>query len=142
MISQTFSVAGQNYQAAKIPPFDQLAIAKRMMPVMKNILTPEILLNVMQSRGEAGKIDMSKIDLPKLIPAMCDAIYSLSDEDAERIVRTALKVVQRQGAAGVWGSLMTAQGVLMYDDVDLIKMMQIAWKVIEANLGSFFSTAP
>lgn len=137
----SFEVAGQKYQASKLQVFDQMAIAKRLMPVIKNVLTPEILLTVMQARKEGGELDVSKIDLPKILPALADAIYALSDEDAERITRTALKVVQRQQGGGAWAAVLSPQGVPMFDDMDLFSMLQIAWSVIEANLGSFFSTA-
>lgn len=135
----SFTVGANSYQASKVPPFDQLAIARRLMPVMKNVLTPEVLLNVMQARGEGQVLDIAKIDFKTFIPAMADAFYSLSDDDAERIVRTSLKVVQRQDK-GVWASVLAPNGMSMFEDIDLAVMLQIAWKVIEANLGSFFST--
>jgi len=140
----SFQIGGHSYQAGKILPFDQLAIAKRMMPVMKNILTPEVLASVVNAgkNGDGGSgINLSALDLHAIIPAMCDAIYSLSDDDAERIIRTALKVVQRQNEGGVWSNITTPQGLVMFDDIDLPTMLQISWKVIEEHLGSFFNTA-
>jgi hypothetical protein len=118
-----------------------------MMPVMKNILTPDILATVMAARikgdgaEQKGGLDLSKIDLAKLFPAICDAIYSLSDADAERIVRTSLKVVQRQNDGGVWSNIMEPSGNMMFGDIDLPQMLQITWHVIEGQLGSFFFTA-
>lgn len=143
MVAQTsFPVGGNNYQASKLPAFDQMAIARRLMPAIKTLLTPEVMASIAQSRQADGKLDFSRIDLSQMIPAMADAIYSLSDDDAERIVRTSLKVVQRQNAEGtVWSPVMTPQGQVMFDDIDLPVMLQIAWNVIEAQLGSFFSTA-
>lgn len=136
-----FEIAGQKYQARKLQVFDQMAIAKRMMPVMKHLLTPEIMLAVAAARADGEKLELAKLDIGKFLPAMADAIYSLSDDDSERIIRTALKVVQRQGPGGVWTGVLTPQGDSMFDDIDLPTMLQIAWKVIEAQLGGFFSIA-
>ena len=140
-MTQTFEIGDHSYSAGKVPPFDQMAIAKRLMPVMKTVFTPDLMAAIAMARGGDGALDLKKLDITQILPTLADAVYALTDEDAERIVRTSLKVVQRKDKAGIWSAVMNVQGGFQYDDIELPEMLQIAWKVIEANLGSFFSTA-
>ena len=148
--NSTFEVAGHKYQAGKLDMFDQMIIAKRLMPVMKNIVTPEIIQAVLassavpgetQEQADAAKASM-KVDASKMLPAIADAIYSLSDEDTRTIVQLALSGVHRQNKGGAFSPLMAPGGGLLFQDVTMPTMLQIAWKVIEVHLGDFFATAP
>lgn len=138
---EAFTVGGSQYRANAMPAFDQMVVAKRLLPAIKYVLTPEVLLMLAEAKKPEGGYDMSKIDVVSLLPAMADAIHSLSDDDAERIVRTSLKYVLVQQSGGLWTAVMNQQGGLQFA-LDLKDMLEIAWKVIEGNLASFFPTAP
>lgn len=136
-----FEVGGKKYQAGRLSVFDQMAVAKRLMPAIKNLVTPEFI-NATRSKLESENGGEAKIGVSAIVPAIADAIYSLKDEDAERIVRTSLKVVSRQNSGGAFSPLLASSGDLLFDDVSLPNMLQIAWKVIESHLGDFFFIAP
>lgn len=136
-----FEVGGVTYQATKMNVWDQLAIGRRLTPALKAIFTPDIFGTALAAAKEGEGLNFSAVDLGKFIPAMADAFYSLTDDDLQRIIRTCCKVVQRQGTSGVWSGIMNAQGGLQYEDIELLQLLQISWKVIEAKLGSFFSIA-
>lgn len=140
----SFEVNGRKYQARDLDIFDQMVIAKRLMPVLKNIVTPEVLGAAMGAKvgDEAPKVDASK-----MLGAMADAIYSLSDEDTKAIMQLTLRVVDVQntgaaGAGGVYSPLMAPNGGLLFKDIKLPDLLQVSWKVVEGHLGDFFSTAP
>lgn len=137
-----FEVGGCKYQARNMLPFDQLVVAKRLMPVLKNIVTPELIKAALAS--ENGKESaLAAIDVGKILPTLADAFYGLSDDDMEVIMNKTLTVVNRAGKGGAYSPLMSSSGgSCMYDDVKLSHMLQIAWKVVEGQIGDFFSTAP
>lgn len=145
-----FEVGGHNYQAGALDIFDQMLIAKRLMPVLKNILTPDILASIVSAQPQ-GEIATPQEQLQEaagtlgaaaLLPAIADAIYALTDADAKMIVTTALKVTQRENKGGSgYSPLMVSNGAIMFKDVSMPNMLTIAWKVIEGHLGDFFATA-
>lgn len=142
-----FEIAGKTYQAGHLQLFDQMVVAKRVMPLIKNVLKPEIISELMAARMAAANTEGDaaappKIDLMKLLPALADAIHDLSDEDAERVMRTCLKVVQRKEGSS-WASIISPGQVfvLCYSDIQLGQATQMVWKVIEDHLSDFFSIA-
>lgn len=148
--SSEFELLGHKYQSRTMDVFDQMVIAKRMMPLIKGIVTPDVISSIMTSSPETGK-GKGKKALPAsvqnensttMIKAIADAIYDLSDDDIKHIAHTCLKVCVRQNdGSGVWSTVTAPNGALMFSDITLPVMMQIVYKVLEAHLGDFFSTA-
>lgn len=145
----TFEVGDLSFQSGRLSVFDQMVVAKRLMPVLKNIVTPEIIGLAMSAQttpveaegtqsDDASKV---KIDVASILPAVADAIYSLSDADLQVIIKTTLSVVSRRNQGGAYSQLLV-NGVFMFDDLSLSQTLQVAWKVIESHLGDFFTTAP
>lgn len=140
----SFEVNGKKYQARDLDVFDQMIIAKRLMPVLKNIVTPEVLGAAMSAKPQDGSnVPGGKLDASKMLGAIADAIYALSDEDTKAIMQMTLRVVDVQNAgSGAFSSLLAPNGGLMFKDIKLNELLQVSWKVIEGHLGDFFSTAP
>lgn len=141
-----FEVGGKKYQAQNMDVFDQLIVAKRLMPLLKNIVTPEFIAAALAARktdgGDASSM-LASIDTAKILPAIADAFYNLSDDDMRVILTKTLGVVVVQGQGGAYASLMSGHsGVMMFEDIKMPQLLQVAWKVIESQLGDFFSTAP
>lgn len=139
----SFTVGQHKYQSRPLDIFDQMIIAKRMMPVLKNIITPEVLGAAMSAQPASGDTPATaRLDAAAMLPAIADAIYALSDEDAKHIVNMCLRVVERENKGGIYSALTSPNGSLMFDDLKLMDTLQITWKVIEGHIGDFFSTAP
>ncbi|MDB5444971.1 MAG: hypothetical protein JWQ97_288 [Phenylobacterium sp.] len=71
-----------------------------------------------------------------------EAIGKVSDEDADYILDTLLGAVQRKipGDRG-WASVMSGSGFasgMMFEDIDLAAMMQLAFEAGRENLEGFF----
>lgn len=144
MISQ-FEVAGHKYQAGGLDVFNQLLIAKRLMPVLKTVFTPETLVALASMEAGDKKPEGMRMDAVQIIPAICDAVYALSDEDITKLTQMCLRVVQRQQASaqgGAWANVAGPDGGLMFKDIKLPHLVQITARVIGAHLSDFFSTAP
>lgn len=139
---EPFKIGEHVYQAGKLQVRPQLMVAKRITPVvMCNSYTPEVIGAVFSARMSGEKLELSKFDLRRLLPAIGDAIKNLSDDDAWYVITETMAVVQRQGAQSVWVPVMNSNGDLQFDDITVPQMLQISWKVIEDNLGGFFSIA-
>lgn len=150
-----FEVNGHQYQARKLDLFDQMVLAKRLTPIFTSILTPDVLGAITAAKAPATE-DATATETPsrtaflsganstKMLEAMGSAIHGLADEDLKIITTMCLRICQRQttGTGGVWGAVVAANGMVLYDDITLPDMLQIVWKVIEQHLAGFFSTAP
>lgn len=149
----TFDLNGHSYSARTLNVFDQMLMAKRIMPLAKTILTPEVLAMVLAAPsgkpGEDGKSEAAKAlgeklkaDISGVVGALADAIYALSDDDAMFVVNKCLAVTQRKSAGGVYTAITTDSGNLMFDDIKLPDLVGIAAKVVGGHLQDFFSIAP
>ncbi|ECY7602804.1 hypothetical protein AVF65_14950 [Salmonella enterica subsp. enterica serovar Muenchen] len=64
----------------------------------------------------------------------------MSDDDCNAILYPCLSVVSRQHQKG-WTPVFS-QGQMMFDDINLVSMLQIVSKVVGDSLGNFFQELP
>jgi hypothetical protein len=122
-----FEINGQTYRAAKLDAFKQFHIARRLAPLQAG-------LSKAMEGGGSGEDAFS--------PAIAEAVAGMPDADCDYILQTCLAVVQRQ-QDGRWVSIMAAGAkALMFEDIDMGAMLQIAGQVITENLGGFFGASP
>lgn len=119
MADITYSTSG------RLDAFTQLHVARKLGPSIPIV---------------EGLIDKRNAEKDKgiLIVLM---LSHVSDADAEYIVRKCLSVVVRREDGGKPAKIQAPDGTLMFDDLDLTKMLELAMMVIEENLGDFFRTA-
>lgn len=131
---EPFEVGGQTYRAGKINAMTQLHVVRRLAPLIGSV-------QAMQADPDgAGDGDL----LGRLAGPLATALAAMSDADTEYVVGACLSVCQRQAAGGLgWTPVWSVQAKQpMFDDVDLLAMLQIAAKVLMANVASFTSALP
>lgn len=118
-----FPIGGNTYRAGKLDAFKQFHISRRLAPVLGGLA----------ATAEGGQAGFAAFLVP-----ITEAVAQMSDADCDYILQACLGVVQRQQGTA-WAPVFNAGNkALMFDDIDLGAMMQIAVKVIEENLGGFF----
>ncbi|ARF49163.1 phage tail assembly chaperone [Pantoea stewartii] len=115
---------GNTYRAGKLSVFDQLKVARKLLPVLSGMV------------GELQKLRSGEAAIETLLPAIADAVAGMSDSDCDAILHPCLSVVSRQNG-NKWMPVFR-QGELMFDDIDLISMLNIVVQVIGDSLGNFF----
>lgn len=121
-----FELDGITYRVGKLDARAQFHIVRRLAPVLGE-LAPSM---------QGGK---SGIDA---LPAIASAIAKLSDTDADYCIFGLLKVVSRKQPQGLgWGPVSTGE-LLMYDDIDMTKMLKLAWQSVSFNMSGFFAAMP
>ena len=117
-----FELAGNTYRAGKMDTFKQFHVSRRLVPILGNVAGAVT--------GEAGFEDM--------VQPLMVGIAGMTDADCDFILEACLKVVQRQQGT-TWSPIYAgANQALMFDDIDMSVMLQIAGKVIQDNLSGFF----
>ena len=119
-------LGGQTYRAGTIDARTQFHIVRRLAPVLSE------LVPVVQG---------DKSDGLSALPALAGALSKITDADADYCLFGLLKVAMRKQSVGGWGPVCTGT-TLLYDDITMPLMLQLAWAVFQQNLASFFAAFP
>jgi hypothetical protein len=71
---------------------------------------------------------------------IAQTLADVSDDDSNAIIHPCLAVVSRQNGT-VYTSIFTS-GQLMFDDIDMMDMLQIVARVVGDSLGNFLPALP
>jgi hypothetical protein len=71
-----------------------------------------------------------------ILPKIADVVAGMPEEDVNAILFPCLSVVTRKAITGNWTPVFS-NGSLMFDDIDLFTMLNIAGRVAADNLGNF-----
>ncbi|MCZ5115515.1 hypothetical protein O5833_28585, partial [Escherichia coli] len=71
-------------------------------------------------------------------PRIAEELSSLTEDDTDAIIHPCRAVVSRRHMDG-WVPVFT-QGALMFDDIDLLVMLQLVARVVADSLGNFLPT--
>ncbi|PVZ79515.1 hypothetical protein C9426_33240 [Serratia sp. S1B] len=126
-----FEINGQQYRANKLNVFDQLRVSRKLLPVLSGLLGELKVLKQLKS-GQITLDDAFKTALPAIAQTLAD----LSDEDSNAIIHPCLSVVLRQQGSNYVAIFNNGQ--LMFDDIDLMSMLQIVARVVGDSLGNFW----
>lgn len=125
-----FTVGEHAYRTdRKLDVFKQASIVRRIAPLFAGLAG---------SMGATAPSDVGAALLDNMTP-IAEALAQMKDEDSDYLIKTCLSVVVRQMAGGTgWSRMLSTTGDLMFEDVDLIEVMQIVWRVLEESLAGFF----
>ncbi|WP_370426141.1 phage tail assembly chaperone [Pantoea vagans] len=129
-----FEIKGVNYRASKLSVFDQLKVSRKLLPVLAGMLGDFQGIKAAAQGGDVNKA------IETALPKIADSLAEMSEEDTNAIIFPCLSVVARQNGK-VWAPVMV-QGELMFDDIDLMSMLQIVGRVVGDSLGNFLPAAP
>jgi hypothetical protein len=118
-----FEIAGNTYRAGKMPTFTQFHVSRRLAPVLSGLAV---------TAGEEAA------NFAAFLQPIAEAVARMSDADCDFILDACLGVVQRQQGTSWAPVYVGAKQALMFDDIDMAVMLQLAAKVIQENLGGFF----
>lgn len=145
-----FMINGNTYRAGKLDAFQQQDLAFALVPAFGAVapLLKDILpASAGGDKDNAGDDEIAEIrkaklmdSLPVILPALTTAVRTLDKKSRKEINDICLDVVTRQ-TGNQWSKIYSG-GVLMYDDINGIELLQIAGYVIKDSLGSFFPAPP
>lgn len=124
-----FEIKGVKYQSGKMDAMVAFHVTRRLAPVVPSFKS------IFATAGDGETRDI----LTALEP-LADAIAKMSDADTEYILGACMKVTSREqpggGWAPVWGPTSNRP---LYEDIDMLVMLQIAMHVLQETLGPFSS---
>lgn len=129
-----FEIKGQHYQVGKLSVFEQLKVARKLLPVLAGMMSD---FNGIKDAAHSGN---GYEALETALPKIADALADMSEEDTNAIIHPCLKVVSRQHGKN-WVPVFD-RGELTFDDIDLFTVLQLVGRVVGDNLGNFLPAAP
>jgi hypothetical protein len=121
-----FELNGESYKASKLPARKQFHIARRLMPVIGQLV----------GAGKGG----SEMET---LANFCNGISSLSDEEADYVLFGLLASVQRKQPSGLGYAKIVAEQNVMFEDINNMKdMLFIAWQTARYNFSDFLAALP
>lgn len=130
---------GASYRTGVLDAFTQLHISRRLTPLLGKTTSVGDKLEVV--KDEDGAIIDVKGDTDAALAPLTEAIAAMKDEDAEYIINACLDVAERKQPGGGWAPV-RANRVVMYSDVSLAVMLQLAFHTLRENMRDFFTELP
>lgn len=118
---KTQIVGAHNYRFVKMDVWTQFHVMRRMMGLISG-LGP--------STKDGGKTDFWM--------RIVGGLSKMPREEAEDLIKMALSGVQREMPGGQGFAPIITNGVMMYDDLELVDMMTLATVSSMENLDGFF----
>jgi hypothetical protein len=126
-VNEEFSLGSNTYRIVRISAMAAFDIARTLGPVLEWM----------------GKLLADKPDATReaVVRAFCGSMGMLARKDAMDAVYGCLAAVTRRQPSG-WAGVCNG-GNLVFDDITMPEMLELAWSVLEANgILSFFGGAP
>ena len=140
-----FEINGIKYTCVKLNAILQFHIMRRLAPLLSG-LAP---LASLSSAPAGATIDEVKHglssnpeSLEKALAAIGGALAALSNADAEYVLHGLLAAVNRHEPHGLGQYPVAVENRIMYQDITMPEMLQLAWKAIQFNFSNFFNGLP
>jgi hypothetical protein len=139
MSDRDFEFGGRKFKLNKIDAFKQFHIVRRIGPIISDLVGAVAGHKVkdFNTLTEDAKLDMiAKIATPVMM-----GLSKLSDTDADLVLLGLLQSVEIQSSSGNWARVAN-NSMLMFQDLELPALLQIAGRAFMFNLSGFFAALP
>lgn len=143
-MDNTFILGGVEFKVRKVNPFKQLHIARRiapilgeLLPVMKKSGALKGGMKAIENLPEAEKLSM----VGEFLSPILMGTSKLSDADTEFVLLGLLEAVERKQPQGNYAKLVN-DNMLMFQDMELGTMINLAGRAFMFNLAGFFGVLP
>lgn len=139
-MDKDFTFGGREFKLGELDPFKQLHIVKRVGPILGEILPvmkDAIGLKKIEHLSEAEKLEA----VAKFITPIAHGFSKLGDEDLDKVLMLLLSSVEIKTAIGNWAKVANGT-MLMFNDLKLPALLQVAGRAFMYNLADFFPALP
>ena len=130
-------VYGNVYQFGKMDAIRQFHVMRRLAAVSSGL--GEGIMRLQKIGGAREILSDDGPGIMSVVAPLLDAIGKMSNEDSEYVINTCLSVVKRRQGATSFSPVQITSGQLMFPDIGMTCMVALVWRVLEFNLGGFFS---
>lgn len=132
-----FEFNGNHYRIGNLDAFSSFHVARKLAPVITSMGSSVFAALKAKDAGEDVALD----DIMLLAGPVAEVVSKMSNADVDFVIKTCLSVVRRRSGDS-YAPMMSAQGVLMFQDLRMPEMLRVTIEVIRTSLGDFFVMAP
>lgn len=140
---------GVRYSSVRLDAFKQFHIARRLAPVVLSLgMGASLMMKFKEASSSAtpkSKDEEAQEDLAALAMAgkpIAEVLAAMSDTDSEYVLKLCLGAVSREQAGTGFAPILSSTGSLLFSDLGLATMLQLAHAVVLENLGNFMPAPP
>lgn len=131
-----FEVGTRRFKLNKIDAFKQFHIARRLAPILGD------LIPIAHKLSKLSKEQMEDDQFESIAPIMT-GISKLSDEDANKVLLGLCSAAEMyQPVSNSWARVATESAGIMFHDLELNELLQIAGRAFMYNMSGFFKLLP
>lgn len=131
-MSLEFEIAGQRYRAEKLDAFKQLHVSRKIAPIV-----PKLLPMFLKFAGNKESLKDDLAGMAEAFEPLAQALADMPDADCEYVFGACFSVISRYQQNGWTTIWVPSVKSLMFDDIDIGVMFQLASRVIMDSLGPF-----
>lgn len=132
---RSFEIGEKKFKLNKMDVFKQAHTVRRLAPILAEMIPVANKLSSLKADQEMGAEQYES-----LVPLM-NGIAKLSDADFELVLKNLLGCVELQHM-GSWSRVATEGGGIMFSDMELPLLLQIAARAFMYNMKGFFFAMP
>jgi hypothetical protein len=145
MSEREFSLAGRDFKLCKLDAFKQFHVVRKVGPILAD------LLPAMKDIGKVKNVESLPSDeqmenVAKVAAPVMTGLSKLSDRDAEFVLCVLLSCVEMKRPEGNWARVARVEDkdncFLMFQDMELPMLMNLAGRAFMYNLSGFFAGLP
>lgn len=136
-----FDLGGRKFKLNKINAMVQFHIVRRIGPLITELIS---VMGQISKKNVEGMTEEEKVmEFGKLATPIMMGLSKLSDQDSEYVLYRLLAAVEvHQPQFNVWSHVARAESGIMFQDIELPVIMQVAARSLMFNLKGFFSLLP
>lgn len=131
-----FSIDGIEYKAVKVDAIKQFHLARRLSPFLEAIVP--VIAKVKGGILAADNPEASFDALLEGYAPFAKMMADMPDEQADYILFGLLACVRRKQAQGLGWANISNGSALMFQDINMVQMLQCAYHALMENLADFF----
>ena len=112
-----------------------------MAPILADMLPAAKEIAKIQKQSKEVTEDEKFDQIAELAAPIMNGLSKLSEEDSEKVLIGLLSAVEIKQASGNWARIAN-DNRMMFDNLDLSTLLQIAGRAFMFNLSGFFSALP
>ncbi len=135
-----FELAGREFQIGRMDLFKQFHVGRKVAPILARMAAAGKDFMALSGTKDVGDEKLSEAEKLQatvaLVQPIAEGLSELDDKDSEFVLMNLLAAVEiKQGDH--WAKLATPT-TLMFQDMELPVLLQLAGRVFAENLGGFF----
>lgn len=137
MVPNEFYIGGKSFTVNKLNAIQQYHVVRRMGPILSDLIP--VIVKLSKEKTENNS-DAQLEQVAEFATPIMNGLSKLSDKDAEFVLFSLLSCVQIKDSDHWF--YVSKDGMLMYKNLELPILLQLAGHAFMFNLSGFFDSLP